>query len=78
VAAIREGATAETIAEQYPALSLADIYTALGNYLRHQMEVDAYLEGRHKQAAQVRLENEARCNPIGIRDRLLVRRKSQG
>jgi uncharacterized protein (DUF433 family) len=78
VAAYREGATAETIAEQYPSLSLGDVYTALGYYLRHKAEVDVYLEGRRQQAAQARLENETRCNPVGIRDRLLARRKSQG
>jgi uncharacterized protein (DUF433 family) len=78
VAAFREGATAETIAELYPALRLGDIYTAIGYYLRHQAELDAYLEQRRQQAAQVRNENEERFNPIGIRDRLLARRHPQG
>jgi uncharacterized protein (DUF433 family) len=78
VAAFRHGASPESIADQYPALLLADVYTALGYYLRHQEEVDAYLQRRRQQAAQVRDQNEARFNPVGVRDRLLARRKSQG
>jgi uncharacterized protein (DUF433 family) len=78
VTAFRQGATAETIAEQYPSLTLADVYTALGYYLRHQAEVDAYLRRQLDKADQVRRENEARWTPIGIRDRLLARRNLQG
>ena len=78
VAAYREGATLETIADQYPALALADVYTAVGYYLRHQTEVEAYLQRRRQQAAQTRQENEARWSPSGVRDRLIARRPSQG
>src|SRR5438046_3049603 len=78
VAAFRQGATPETIADQYPSLRLADVYTALGYYLRHQAEVDAYLQRRRQQAGQTRQENEARFSPVGVRDRLLARRPSSG
>lgn len=78
VAAYREGATAETIAEQYPSLQLDQVYTVIGYYIRHQNEVNEYLERRRRVAAQVRQENEVRFPPIGIRDRLLARRASQG
>lgn len=78
VAAFREGATAETIAEQYPSLRLADVYTALGYYLRHQEEVDVYLQQRLQQASQVRQENETTFQPIGVRDRLLARHNAHG
>ena len=78
VAAFREGATAETIAEQYPSLQLGQIYTVLGYYLRHRAEVDAYLQKRHQESAQVRQENETRFPPLGIRERLLARRPRQG
>ena len=78
VAAFREGATAETIAEQYPSLQLDQVYTVIGYYIRHQKEVNEYLERRRQAAAQVRQENEARYPPVGIRDRLLARRSSQG
>ena len=78
VAAYREGATAETIAEQYPSLQLDQVYTVIGYYIRHQTEVNEYLERRRQTAAQVRQENETRFPPVGIRDRLLARRASQG
>ncbi len=78
VAAFREGATAETIAEQYPSLQLDQVYTVLGYYLRHQNEVNEYLERRRQAAVQVRQENEIRFPPFGIRDRLLARRRPQG
>lgn len=78
IAAFHEGATAETIAEQYPTLQLDQVYTVIGYYLRHQAEVGAYLQRRRQEATQVRQENEARFPPIGIRERLLARRPSQG
>lgn len=75
VAAFREGATPETIAQQYPSLALADVYAVIGYYLNHQPEVHAYLRERAQTATQVREENEARFNPEGIRERLLARRQ---
>jgi uncharacterized protein (DUF433 family) len=75
VAAFHEGATAEEIVQQYPSLQLADVYAVIGYYLRHQREVEAYLEERQQHSETVRLENEARFDPRGMRDRLLARRK---
>ncbi|MEA5617631.1 DUF433 domain-containing protein [Cronbergia sp. UHCC 0137] len=73
VTAFLEGATAEEIVEQYPSLQLADLYSVIGYYLRHQVEVDNYLKVRQERGIQVRQENERRFNPIGIRERLLAR-----
>ena len=78
VGAFHEGATAETIVEQYPSLQLAAVYTVIGYYLHHEVEVRAYLEMRRQEGAQVRQENETRFDPMGIRDRLLARRNPQG
>ena len=44
IAAFREGATPETIAQQYPSLALADVYAVIGYYLNHSPEVHAYLQ----------------------------------
>jgi hypothetical protein len=77
VAAYREGKTAEGIAEQYPSLYLADVYSVLGYVLKHREEVDAYLQGRKRLADEVRKENEARFDPSGVRDRLLARRRGE-
>jgi uncharacterized protein (DUF433 family) len=77
ILAFTDGATAEEIAQQYPSLQLADIYSVLGYYLRHRAEVDAYLRQRAQQAEQVRKLNEALFDPHGVRDRLMARRASQ-
>ena len=77
VSAFREGATAEEIAQQYPSIQLADVYSVIGYYLRRQTEVDAYLRARQQRAAEVRRENEGRFDPAGVRDRLLARQGRQ-
>ncbi|MBZ0170471.1 hypothetical protein MELA_02927 [Candidatus Methylomirabilis lanthanidiphila] len=77
IMAFTDGATAEEIAQQYPSLELADVYSVIGYYLRHQTEVDAYVRQRAQQATQIRQHNEARFDPAGIRDRLVVRRSGQ-
>ncbi|MEX2598269.1 MAG: DUF433 domain-containing protein [Dehalococcoidia bacterium] len=75
VAAFGSGATPEEIAQQYPSLGLADIYSVIGYYLRHQAEVQTYLAGRGRQGARAREENERRFDPSGVRERLLARRQ---
>jgi uncharacterized protein (DUF433 family) len=75
VVAFMEGATAEEIAQQYPSLSLSDIYSVIGYYLRKRSEVDKYLRQRQKQAELIRKTNEGKYDPSGIRDRLLAKRK---
>ncbi len=75
VAAFDAGATAEEIVQQYPSLALADVYSVIAYYLRHQSAIRAYLEQRQRQGAQVREENERRFDPAGVRDRLLSRRR---
>jgi uncharacterized protein (DUF433 family) len=74
IAAFNEGATPEEIAQQYPSVPLADIYSVIGYYLRRRSEVEAYLKRRRQQAEQVRKENESRFSPIGVRERLMARR----
>ena len=78
IAAFHEGASPETIAEQYPALQLDAVYAVLTYYLRHRAEVDVYLAERTRQAAEVRAEMEARWPSAGLRARLLARRRAQG
>lgn len=78
IAAFADGATAEEIAQQYPSLHLADVYSVIGYYLRHAAEVDAYLQQRRVQRDAVRQQNEARSDPHGVRERLLARRASHG
>jgi len=72
--AFEQGATAEEIVQQYPSLSLADVYSVFGHLLRHPAKVAAYLSGRDRERATVRQENERRFSPVGVRARLLARR----
>lgn len=74
VAAFDAGATAEEIVQQYPSVGLADVYSVMAYYLRHQSEIRAYVARRQHEAAEVREENERRFDPSGRRDRLLARR----
>lgn len=78
ISAFLDGATAEEIVHQYPSLKLADVYAVIAYYLRRRAEVDAYLQQRQQQAEKIREQNESRLDPMGIRDRLLARRPSQG
>jgi uncharacterized protein (DUF433 family) len=73
VAAFAEGATAEEITQQYPALKLADVYSVIGYYLRHPAEVQSHLRQRQQHAEAIRQQTETRFDPIGIRERLLSR-----
>lgn len=76
VAAFADGATAEEIVQQYPAVSLADVYTVLGYYRRHTAAVEAYLQRRQQEHQAVRQQNEQRMDPRGVRARLLARRRA--
>ncbi len=78
VYAFNQGATAEEIAQQYPVLTLADVYGAITYYLHFRTDVDAYLDQRHQQAHCTRKENEARFDTVGIRERLLARKSDRG
>lgn len=74
--AFLDGATAEEIVQQYPALSLSDIYSVIGYYLNQTAKVNQYLRRREKFAKKMRQQNESRFDPNGVRDRLLARRAS--
>jgi uncharacterized protein (DUF433 family) len=75
IMAFNEGATPEEIVQQYDALPLADVYAVLGYYLDHHDEINDYLTRRAEQRSQRRREVESRHSPVGIRQRLLARRK---
>ncbi|HEY7389507.1 MAG TPA: DUF433 domain-containing protein [Bryobacteraceae bacterium] len=74
-AAFNEGATAEEIIQQYPSLSLADAYDAIGYCLRHPALLAEYLAKRAQSAEEIKASNESRWHPEGIRARLLERRQ---
>ena len=78
IAAYHEGATAEEIADQYPAVKLADVYASLGYYLKHRSEIDDYLKHAEAQSARVRTESERRHGAWpDLRARLLARGRAR-
>lgn len=77
IGAFTMGATAEEIAQRYPALSLGDIYAVIAYYLHQRAEVDAYLADQRRQFDEARREQEARCDLTGLRERLLARRDAR-
>jgi uncharacterized protein (DUF433 family) len=77
VAVFESGATPEEIVQRYSSLDIADVYVALGYYLRHRAEVEEYLRERQEQADEVRRLNQARFNQQGVRERLLARTAQQ-
>jgi len=52
VRAFLRGAAAEEIAQQYPSLSLTDVYAAISYYLQHRAAVEKYF-GKARQIRQV-------------------------
>jgi uncharacterized protein (DUF433 family) len=69
----RLGHTPETITAQYPSLSLDDVYLAIGYYLRHRDEVDAYLLQQEMEAEAFRQAYEQEHPPKLTRAILLER-----
>jgi uncharacterized protein (DUF433 family) len=77
VGAFQHGETPEQIAQNYDTVPLEDIYQVIGFYLSHQSDVDAYLQNGKAVSAKVRDENKSRFPTVGIRERLLARRKTK-
>ena len=54
IRAFQDGASPESIVHRYSTLSLSDVYSTIGYYLRHQNAVEAYLSQREQMAESVR------------------------
>jgi uncharacterized protein (DUF433 family) len=64
VAAFHQGHSAETIAQQYPALSLEEVYGAIACYLANKGEVDQYLRRQDEVWKQWREKTNAIASPV--------------
>jgi uncharacterized protein (DUF433 family) len=71
--AFQMGHTPETITEQYPSLSLDDVYLAIGYYLRHKDKIDVYLREQEAEAEAAQRIDEAHNPPKLTREILLAR-----
>jgi uncharacterized protein (DUF433 family) len=68
LAGFHQGHSPETIQQQYPALSLEEVYGAITYYLANQTEIDDYLQ-RQKQIWQ-RERERANRQPSPVLQRL--------
>ena len=73
IQAFLDGATPEEVSQQYPTVDLADVYSVIGYYLRRRPEIEDYLQREKQQTEKIRIRNESRFDPHGIRERLMAR-----
>lgn len=73
IRAFQDGASPESIVQRYSTLSLSDVYVTIGYYLRHQQEIESYLNEREQLAESVRQRfSEIQPDLSLIRSRLLA------
>jgi uncharacterized protein (DUF433 family) len=71
VHAYLQGYSPESIQEQYPALSVEQVYGAIAFYLANRAEVDEYLKRQEQLWEELRLEQERNPSPLVQRLRAL-------
>ena len=64
VAAFQQGHSSETIQQQYPALTLEEVYGAIAHYLANRVEVDRYLDRQGEVWKQGREKAAERASPV--------------
>ena len=72
--AYKSGESPEEIVDAFDTLLLADVYSVIGYYLRHQEEMDAYLRWSEAEAEAIRRKIESQPGYREFRERLLARR----
>jgi len=64
IAAFHQGHSAETIAQQYPALSLEEVYGTITHYVANKPEVDQYLRHQEEVWKQEREKTSHAASPV--------------
>jgi uncharacterized protein (DUF433 family) len=78
VNAFEDGATPETIVQQYTTLQLPDVYAVVAYYLRHRPEIEEYLRNRERRAEDIKQRILSTQRDLGdIRKRLLSQVESE-
>jgi uncharacterized protein (DUF433 family) len=72
-AAFLQGHSAETIQQQYPALTLEEVYGSIAYYLGHHAEIDAYLRQQEVVWQQWQARSEQQPSPVVERLRALTK-----
>jgi uncharacterized protein (DUF433 family) len=70
----KNGATAEQIQEDFPSVTLRDVYSVIAHYLQHARAVEDYLCEQARAAGEARREVEGGMDARGLRERLRQRR----
>jgi uncharacterized protein (DUF433 family) len=63
-AAFHQGHSVDTIVQQYPALSIEEVYGAIAYYLAHKDEVDQYLRRQDEGWTQWRDQADTSVSPV--------------
>ena len=71
VAGFEQGHSPETLHQQYPSLSLEEVYGAITDYLAHPDEVHAYLKRQDELWEAWRAQSATRSSPVVERLRAL-------
>jgi len=73
------GATAEEIAQKFPALTLAEVYGAVAYFLNNREEVESYLQKQEVESDAVQAEAEAKyqTQTEELRERISARWKNR-
>jgi uncharacterized protein (DUF433 family) len=73
------GATPEEICQDFPTLSLGQVYAVIAYYLSHRPQFDRYLKQEHRVAerSRRRLKRQHRDFLGDLRRRMLARRRAQ-
>lgn len=77
VIAYQDGLTAEGIQEQYPALTLEEVYRGIAVYLANCAEMDAYLKRQAQRWEELRQKTAKNPSPVVERLRAM-RNRSEG
>ena len=78
VAAFQQGHSPETIRQQYPSLSLEEVYGAITYCLAHPQEVKDYLKRQEALWEYWRAKSEENPPPVVVRLRALMKAQSEG
>lgn len=70
----KSGATAEQIQEDFPSVTLSDVYSVLAYYLQHSREVERYLEQQDQASRKLREHISPHRETKELRDRIRLRR----
>ena len=59
-----DGRSPEGIVEEFPSLSVEQVYGAIAHYLRHRAEIDRYLNDQSERWRQLQLASQAQHGPL--------------